>query len=500
MSDSEIRAFTPAEAWAPLPESQWNEANAAHLLRRLGFAAPPEAVRHAVQTGLPATLKRYLGTALSMPEPESFPELRVSAQETYEGLDELEPREKRMAQRELRRDGREVFFLYEVDWLQFARPFERQPYEKWVLFLQDVFVVGSPKVQDPLVLYAYQELLRQRATGSFGDLCKAVSRSAAMVRYLDLNGSKKDAPNENFARELFELFMLGEGHYTEHDIKEAARAFTGYRVRRDGTFTFARRQHDEGEKTIFGQTGHFDGDAVIDLALQQPAAATFLPGQLAAYYLDADHPLPEAHLQALGEIWRESGFNLRTLADTFFGSQLFYAHQFRGNYIKSPLQFYLGLLTDLELDVPPFPEIVHRSLRGMGQAFFMPPNVRGWVYGRNWINASTLAARRQAVQWVFSPLDEEKMNADDLRRLEEARAAGRSELKLTRERLQPLLKLKDEAVLDHLVERLYGQPLPAPQRRSLLAYLQQPGEKPGRGERIRQLAITLLQGPQYQLC
>src|SRR5690606_1278539 len=169
----------------------------------------------------------------------------------------------------------------------------------------------------------------------------------------------------------------------------------------------------------FGRSGNFSGDAVIDLAYEQPAAAGFLPRELARFYL-ADEALPSEHVAALGAIWRESGFDLRVLVRTFFGSRCFFAPEFRGNAIKSPVQFYLGLLRDLDLSVTPLPRFSTARLRQMGQGLFQPPNVRGWVGGRAWINSSTLAVRRQMVRQLFSPLREETLNADEQRVIERA--------------------------------------------------------------------------------
>ena len=271
------------------------------------------------------------------------------------------------------------------------------------MFLQDVLVVGLPKTRNPYWLYLHQSLLRENINSNFDTLCKAVSRSPAMIKYLDLQQNRKGHPNENFARELFELFILGEGNYTEKDIKEAARAFTGYKIR-NNEFFFNRRQFDDGSKIVFNRKGQWNGDDVIDLALDQSAARTFLPNEFLHFYLSTDVTLEDSYLKSLGNIWRRNHFNLSSLIKTVFKSRIFFHSQFRGNLIKSPTHFYFGLLQDLNLDVAPFPTFTLNALRNMGQPFFAPPNVRGWVGGENWINASTLAARRQFIErLVCSP-------------------------------------------------------------------------------------------------
>ena len=280
-----------------------------------------------------------------------------------------------------------------------------------------------------------------------------------MIMYLDLQGSRRQAPNENFARELFELFVLGEGHYTEADIKEAARAFTGYRQNR-GEFVFAQRQADSGRKSVFGRAGRFDGDDIIDLAYRQPAAATFLPGEMVRFYLTADG-LPVADLAPLGEYWREEKFNLRALLRRFFSSRAFYDPAFRGNYIKSPVQFSLGLCQDLDLDVLPVGRFTLNNLRGMGQALFDPPNVRGWVGGRQWINSTTLTARRNAARIAVQGVPERLMNADEKLALEHATAAGLGPFSLTADHYRQWAQGSPATTAAYLSDKLLPHGAPA---------------------------------------
>ena len=328
---------------------------------------------------------------------------------------------------------------------------ERGLRQKWVLFLSDIYVVGFDKVHNPPFLYRHFDILSRGGLGPAPALAKAVSRSPAMMLYLDLAQSRREAPNENFARELFELFLLGEGNYSENDIKEAARAFTGYRLRpATGEVFLVPGQHDNGPKTVFGHTGNLTGDDVIDLAYGLPAAGAFLPHELVKFYL-SDTMLPPEHLHALGDAWRtEGGYDLRWLARRFFGSRLFFAPEFRGDLIKSPIQYYLGMVGDLDLDVMPLPRFVLNPLRQMGQTLFTPPNVRGWVGGRAWINSASLAARRTMVELLFTPLDEEKLNADEQLDLAAAHANGVDRFTVADQRLEPLLHLPPVTVITGL--------------------------------------------------
>lgn len=401
--------------------------------------------------------------------------------------------ERRRARNRLQQQSRAAGQSLALDWLQHARAPEHATFSKWVLFLDDVYVVSAQKVKQPALIHAHDHILRTHAFGPAQALTKAVSRSPAMIVYLDLQQSKAKSPNENFARELFELFVLGEGHYTENDIKEAARAFTGYR-QAGGEFRFARRQHDRGRKTVFGHTGAFDGDQVIDLAYAQPAAATFLPTELARFYLTED-PLPADWIATLGDAWLDDAFDLRALALRFFGSRAFFAPEFRGNAIKSPIQFYLGLLQDLDLDVLPAPRFTLNALRAMGQLPFTPPNVRGWVGGRRWINSTTLAARRQTAAFLIEGLPHNRFNADELRAMEAARAAGHETFFLPPEALIELSEDSPSATVQNWASRWLASP-PPPDALAALAELLADADR----DETATALTTLLQSPDYQLC
>jgi uncharacterized protein (DUF1800 family) len=359
---SPAAALCPADAWQPLPASAFDAPAARHLLRRATWSAQPDEVERAVREGLPATLARiFPEKSAAFAKPKLVERLEEDTPDFAKRLRDAAPEQRRILQKEARDRSQQAFQDMSIKWLQFAADPGYAAQEKWTLFLSDIYVVSYEKGKNAAHIFDHNALLRRHAFGHAPTLTKAVSRSAAMIRYLDLQDSKRDAPNENFARELFELFVLGEGNYTEKDIKEAARAFTGYRQRL-GEFYFADRQHDNRTKTIFGKSGAFTGDDVIDLAYKQSAAATYLPHELARFYL-TDASLPAAHLNALGEWWRQQSFNLQALTHRFFGSRLFFAESYRGNYIKSPVQFYLGLIQDLQLDVAPLARQVLGSLR-----------------------------------------------------------------------------------------------------------------------------------------
>ena len=489
-----------AGVWEPLPKAEWNAGAAAHLLRRAGWTARPREVQRAVKEGLEATLSRlFPESANSLTKPPELVSFEGDLPHLLARNRQATGAEKRTARNELRERSQAALQELRVTWLQWAAVPEQAALAKWILFLGDVYVVSAEKVRNASFIWQHLDILTRHALGPAPALTKAVSRSPAMARYLDLAQSNRAAPNENFARELFELFVLGEGNYTEADIKQAARAFTGYRIDpATGEFRLAKKQHDADEKTLFGRTGRFDGDDVIDLSYEQPAAGTYLPRELARFYL-SDETLPAAELAALGKQWRASGFDLRMLVRTFFGARRFYAAPERGDLIKSPVQFYLGLVQDLELSVAPLARTSTARLRQMGQTLFQPPNVRGWVGGRMWINSATLAARRQLVQQLFAPLREEALNADEQRALAAERAKGRENFVVPGEWAEKWAGERPNAIARELAMTFLPTEVGSTATAVVERFLEQ-GPAARRTERIRAAAKALLLTPEYQLC
>ena len=492
-----LSSLSPQAAWQPLPAADWNEASARHLLQRLGFSAPAAELTRALHDGPEATVQRCFTQMPAFAKPDLIVELEKDRPELARKMTVGDSEEeRRLAQRDARERSREALLDMTIKWLQLASRPENSAAEKWLLFLSDVWVVSIEKVKNAALVFQHQEILRQFALTSAPELARAMSRSPAMIIYLDLQQSKREAPNENFARELFELFTLGEGNYTEDDIKQAARAFTGYR-QKEGEFILARKQHDAGAKTIFGHTGNFSGDDVIDLLFKKPAAGTFLPKELVRFYL-SETPLPAAYTDTLGAVWAQSGYDLRRLAQLFFCSRAFYAEDFRGNFIKSPVQFYLGLLQDLDLRVVPIPRRVIGALRQTGQLPFDPPNVRGWIGGRAWINSATLATRRQLIDALLHPINEAALNADEVRELTASRKAGVINFTLADAQLKAWSQLTPaEATSQLLARSLPGATDPALRAR-IEQFIADGQAKPV--PTLRTALGALLESPDYQLC
>lgn len=275
--------------------------------------------------------------------------------------------------------------------------------ERMTLFWHNHFVSGLQKVKHPDMMYRQNLLFRREAMGNFARLLHAVARDPAMVVYLDVAGSRKDAPNENFARELMELFTLGEGHYTEQDVKEAARAFSGWGLDgNSGEFIVRPRQHDNGIKTVLGKSGAFNGDAVLDILLAQRATAEFITAKLWREFIS---PVPDR--KAVAQIARQfydNDYDIGVVLRALFNAPAFWDTANRGSLVKSPVEMVVGTLRVFGASRPDSLQLANAPAfaQQMGQALFEPPNVKGWPGGEAWIDSHTLGKRRQFVSRVVS--------------------------------------------------------------------------------------------------
>jgi uncharacterized protein (DUF1800 family) len=271
--------------------------------------------------------------------------------------------------------------------------------EKMTLFWHNHFATSQQKVRFGGYIYRQNILLRRNALGNFGNLLHEMARDPAMLIYLDGANSRKEQPNENFAREVMELFTLGEGNYSEKDIKEVARAFTGWSLDREtGQFKFRRSIHDYSNKTIFGKTGNFEGDQVLDLILARPETAQFITRKLWREFVSPEPD--EKEVKRMAAIFQESGYNIGKLMRVMLSSDAFYAMDNRATLIKSPVEFVVGTLKTFEIEAPSLRPFV-LSAAMLGQNVFAPPNVRGWPGGEAWINSATLLGRKQLLDRLF---------------------------------------------------------------------------------------------------
>jgi len=293
-------------------------------------------------------------------------------------------------------------------WLTEMIDSEAQLREKMSLFWHGHFACRVVNI------YFQQQLLniiRENALGNFGDLLREVSKSPAMLSFLNNQQNKKQHPNENFAREVMELFTMGRGNYTEKDVKEGARAFTGWGFNLSGEFVERPFLHDTGTKTFLGKTGNFDGDDVIDIILEQKGTPKFIAGKIYKYFVN-ERPDDEK-ITALANRFYQNNYDLKKLMNDIFLSEWFYDEKNIGTRIKSPVELIAGVrrLIPMELERPEMQLLFQRVL---GQVLFYPPNVAGWPGGRNWIDSSALMFRMRlpqiltdAAEFLINPKDDD---------------------------------------------------------------------------------------------
>ena len=346
-------------------EAGWTVRHAAHLLGRAQFGYTPNELHRAATQGLDATVAQLL-----TPQPESaeFQQADAALRKTAFATSEI--------------NDLKIWWLYRM-WSS-ANPLA----EKMALFWHNHFATSNAKVQSVPQMQAQNDLIRAQGLGDFKQLLHGMSRDTAMLVWLDGNANRKRHPNENFAREIMELFALGVGNYTEKDIQEAARAFSGWHVR-EGAFWFNRLQHDESPKTVFGKTDNFDGSAIVDLCLKQPACPRFLAMKLLKTFVC---PEPTAAMiDAVAGRIQLHDFNMSPVLKELFSSRLFFDPAHQRSVIKSPLDLVVGSLRSLAATVK-WPA-VSRLLANLGQDVFEPPSVKGWEGGRLWINSSSILLR-----------------------------------------------------------------------------------------------------------
>ena len=396
MGQAMVRALLLAAvlAAAPTPAATLGFDNARHLLNRTSFAANPadiDALAGLTREQAADRLLGWTGKPVVTPPP-------AWTAETFESRNRfrgMSVEERMLANREM---VQKVFALRSW-WLTEMLVTPSPLTEKMTLFWHNHFVSGQQKVRSPQLMYRQNDLLRRHALGNFGELLHAVARDPAMVIYLDSASNRKGQPNENFAREVMELFTLGEGNYGERDIKEMARAFTGWSINPEtGEFLFRPFAHDDGEKTVLGRTGNFDGDAALDILLAQPQTAEFIVTKLWREFVS---PSPDpAEVRRIARIFRDSRYDIRAALGALLVSDAFYATKNRAALIKSPVELVVGTLRQFNFgtgDVMPFVLTANQ----LGQALFAPPNVKGWPGGEAWINSSTLLARKSFLERLF---------------------------------------------------------------------------------------------------
>ena len=410
---------------APIAASDWNYDFAAHLLERAGFGGTPQeisALAKMTPSQAIARLVRFEGTDTSQlpafdesgvhdpglePFPPSRPAVTDQAKKTGEALGiKVMPSGNRRLQPVVNEffywlrasvlETNRVAYWWANRMLTSPRPLE----EKMALFWHGHFASNEAKVRDYRKLLGELQLFQKQGTGNFRDLTVAVAQSPGMLAFLDAGVNVKGAANENFAREIMELFTMGVGNYTEKDIREAARAFTGWNFV-DMKFVVNKDQHDEGEKTFLGKTGRFDGVDVIDIIMKQPVTADYIAGKIYRYFVREDLS-PDLQKQ-LGAVLRQNNYEIKPLLEKIFLSRDFYSPASVGTQLKSPVQ--LAVSTYRKLGVKSIPGVPDFNLAtgALGQQLFSPPTVAGWAGGQSWITPGLLLERANFGRDILFP-------------------------------------------------------------------------------------------------
>ncbi len=489
----------------------WDARTAEHLWNRAGFGAPPSEIERAVALGREAFVAELLAGPSEVEEP-FYP--RADRSELRERMRELTPEERKREVGRMRDDEEATLRDYLAWWVERMVRGEDPLLECMTLFWHGHFTSSMSDVKNAREMIAQNRLFRRHALGSFRELLHAIARDAAMLEYLDNDVNRRESPNENFARELMELFTLGEGNYSEQDVKEAARAFTGWR-HEDGEFRVVRRAHDDGEKTVLGRTGRLDGDDVLELLLEQEACPRFLAGKLLFHFEGAE---PEAErLERYARLLRANDYAIRPFLEALFLDPEFYRPEVLGTRITAPLDFLVGTTRRLGIDPPPRSLVFGAGV--LGQKLFFPPNVKGWESGEAWITTASLMQRGNLAGFLLGEvslrdfLDEETSGLEDSGPPAQAmageagmeggtgagedaalprkrRSEGFGELRsLERLGWRPRFHLSerlrragvsgDEGVVDALAGMLLGGDLEPDTRRSLVRYLGEERAKAG---------------------
>jgi uncharacterized protein (DUF1800 family) len=403
----------------------------------------------------------------------------------------------------IRQQSREDIMGLNLRWMNEMINSEAQFREKMGLFWHGHFACRVVNI------FYQQELLdivRTNAFGKFGDLLRGVSKSPGMLQFLNNQQNRKQHPNENFAREVMELFTVGRGNYSENDVKEAARAFTGWGFNLQGEFVFRINQHDDGRKTFLGKSGNFNGDDIIDILLEQKQTAIYITKKIYRYFVN--EKVEEKKVEWLANRFYENEYDIKKLMEDIFTGDWFYDEKNIGAKIKSPVELLVGIrrLLPLELANDAMQLLFQRAL---GQILFYPPNVAGWPGGKSWIDSSTLMLRLRIPQIITANEsisirpkrdDDAMMGQMTEEKMKLQKNEGYGSKKVTAEvDWQMAIKIFEKVARENLLPKISETVLQTKSRISsdlLTKYI----NNESRENYIKSAIVNLMSTPEYQLC
>ncbi len=491
-----------------------NQTKNQHLMWRAGFGPAVEQLADLSKYS-PKQFYKALVKA-SDKKPEYLNVADDYLQGLYKGIEEagrqekkeLTTDEKKMVQQKNREGVRNL----NIFWLQEMVNSSAQLREKMAFFWHGHFACRNLNVffQQGLL-----DVIRRNALGNFGTLLKEVSKNAAMLNFLNNQQNRKDHPNENFAREVMELFTLGRGNYSESDVKEAARAFTGWGSTIKGDFQFRKFQHDNGSKTVLGKTGNFEGEEVLDILLQKKETAQFVTKKL--YKFLVNEQIDDIKAEWLADRFYKNEFDIAKLLEDIFTSEWFYEEKNIGAKIKSPVELLAGIQRMLPMKFEK-EEALLLIQRSLGQLLFYPPNVAGWPGGKNWIDSSTLMLRMRIPQMLgekdefnIKPKDDDdqmmgrpstaqRMNNNVDPKATAMKAVGRLNKPIQVKIDWSLYTKNYEAIeRESLLGNITGLLLQAKSRVSP-DLIKQFSDQTGRENFIKTATLQIMSTPEYQLC
>ena len=453
-----------------------------HLYWRAGFGMSPHEWENSKNKSLNQAIDELFEQASN--------KNKIKAQFTNLSAGQLKNLSKEEKQA-FRKNERKLVFKQNAEWIQrMSDLHESALLEKMCLFWHGHFACIT---KGSRIANAQLNTIRKHALGNFGDLVQAMAKDVSMIRFLNNQQNRKQKPNENFARELMELFTIGRGNYTENDIKEAARAFTGWSSNFQGEYVFRKNQHDFGTKKFMGEKGKFNGDEIIEIILQRPETATFITRKVYRFFVNDN--VDEAKVAELSRSFYDSNYDIKKLMLLIFKSDWFYDSNNVGVKIKSPVELIAGVMRTLNVEFSE-PLTMLFIEKALGQVLFNPPNVAGWPGGKSWIDNSTLMLRLNLVGYLFQAVD---MNFKVKEEFE------------SKQRNKAVRRIKAEVNIDPLIA-LYQKDSQQIAFDKMATFLLQPKVKMtfsdfdnyiiknNQEDFIKTLALRLMSMPEFQMC
>jgi len=504
----------PVGSMNQIRDTAFGYEQARHLLWRAGFGGTPQQIQTLAGWGAEKSVDYLLDPARvdfepvksdlfdkDIMRPPSEAE-RTAYRTAQRSQNEDEVAKFRKLRQDREREDRQQINEMQKWWLRRMIETPRPLEEKMTLFWHGHFATSYRTIENSFHSFLQNELFRRYAVGNFAELLFAIIRDPAMIAYLDNNDSRKGRANENLAREIMELFSLGVGNYTETDIKEGARALTGYTFN-DDSFTFVKSNHDDGTKSILGKKGKLDGDDFVRAILEQRACSRYICRKLYSFFVtdlppverlaDKDLPAgPGKAIAGMSETMLLNKYELRPVLRRLFLSEHFYESSVMNEKVKSPVTLVVGAVRSMHTPVRRL-DILNDALDLMGQNLFFPPSVKGWEGGRSWVNTSTMFVRQNILAYLLTGKQPVGYDAnadiekyDPMPLLDEL---GRAD---------PSAPGDPERVVEYLMRLMLGTTSPSA-REPLIKFMADRGNRTN-ADTVTALLLLITAMPEYQLC